>query len=424
MQRHSVGYQALVLTTANALVRALGFLLRVLTGRLLGAQALGVMELGHSAHMLSIAPLTAGLPMAVSCVTARQGDRRALSAGCSLVRRLCCVLIPAWLLLSPVICALLGDLRALPSLWVFTPCMLVLGLSAVYNGYCYGRGNSLPPALSELLEQVTRLALTVGILAALPHLTVAGRAAVPCLATLLAEIAGLLLMRMLLRREESAAFPAAEAAVRRELWRLSLPLTASRLLATALRALNNAVIPRRLMASGLTGAAATAQLGMLQGMVMPVLFLPGIFTGALGVVGAPAVARSTGRDAHVMGIRLYAGALVCGLAGMAGIRALSGVLAEAVYGESALRALFDQAAPLTVVFALQQATNAVLNGLGEQRRTLLPQVLGAALTLALLYWWTAQTQLAGAIHAMQAGQTVTLLLSMFALLCVAAKEYP
>ena len=65
----------------------------------LGAQALGVMELGHSAHMLSIAPLTAGLPMAVSCLTARQGDRRALSAGCSLVRRLCCVLIPAWLLL-------------------------------------------------------------------------------------------------------------------------------------------------------------------------------------------------------------------------------------------------------------------------------------------------------------------------------------
>ena len=46
----------------------------------------------------------------------------------------------------------------------------------------------------------------------------------------------------------------------------------------------------------LTLAQATAQLGMFQGMVMPVLMAPGIFTGALAMVGAPAMARVEGAE--------------------------------------------------------------------------------------------------------------------------------
>ena len=45
----SLKKQALILTLANAYTRALGFVLRLTTARMMGAQALGLMELSSSA---------------------------------------------------------------------------------------------------------------------------------------------------------------------------------------------------------------------------------------------------------------------------------------------------------------------------------------------------------------------------------------
>ena len=274
MKVHKIWRQAAVLTCANAITRGAGFVLRVVLSRMLGAEAMGVMALSHSAHMLFITPVTAGLPLAVSRVTARSADARALRAGQSLVLRASAVLIPLWLLLSPLMAYALGDLRVLPSLWVFTPCLAVLGLSAVYNGFCYGLGRTWPPALSEMLEQMLRFVLSAGLLLALPGAGTAWRAAMPGAAAAIAEAVGLGLILYLLRGEITVAPDANCAALRRELWQLSLPLCGMRLLSTGLRALSGAMIPRRLVLSGLTLTQATAQLGMFQGMVMPVLLAP------------------------------------------------------------------------------------------------------------------------------------------------------
>ena len=423
MKEHKIWRQTAVLTCANAITRGAGFVLRVVLSRMLGAQAMGVMTLSHSAHMLFITPVTAGLPLAVSRITARHADARALRAGRSLVLRASAVLIPLWLLLAPLMAYALGDLRVLPSLWVFTPCLAVLGLSAVYNGFCYGLGRAWPPALSEMLEQALRFLLAAGLLLTLPQASVAWRAAMPGVATSIAEAAGLVLILSLLRQETASPPDADYAALRRELWRLSLPLCGMRLLSTALRALSGAMIPRRLVISGLTLAQATAQLGMFQGMVMPVLMAPGIFTGALAMVGAPAVARVEGASQRRLAVRLLSSALICGLGGMAAVRIGANILATWVYNEPELAGMFILSAPLTLLFAVQHAVNALLSGLGEQRQALMPALAGSLLTLALLHRWTALpgARIAGAIRAMQLGQSATLL-STLGLLALALRQ--
>ena len=98
MKEHKIWRQTAVLTCANAITRGAGFVLRVVLSRMLGAQAMGVMTLSHSAHMLFITPVTAGLPLAVSRITARHADARALRAGRSLALRASAVLIPLCLI--------------------------------------------------------------------------------------------------------------------------------------------------------------------------------------------------------------------------------------------------------------------------------------------------------------------------------------
>ena len=411
----SVKRQAAVLACANGTVRALGFLLHIALGRMLGAEALGIFELAHSAHMLAVTPVTAGLPTAVSRMTAREGNAAAPAAGRRLTLRLSLGFIPLWLALSPWIAGLLGDGRTLPALWACAPCVLTAGLTAVYSGYCYGRGLAWPPALATLTEQGARFALCALPLLAVRGLTTAGRAAVPGAAEALGEAAALGLMAAMLRGtpRRLPRQPAAE----RELVRLALPLTGTRLLQTLSRALTAALPPRRLIASGLAGAQATAAVGMLQGMVLPVLFLPGIVTAALGMAGIPALARRRGAALRRMAARLFAASLACGLAGWGLIRLLSPFLADAVYREPALRGLFCAAAPLTLLFALGQAAGTLLGGLGEQKKTLLPTLAGTALTLFCMARWAASPlRLYGAVYAMLAGRALTVLWELLAAL--------
>ena len=251
MKKQSVRTQAFILTCANALTRGLGFILRILLSRLMGAEALGVMELSHSAHILSITPVTAGLPMAVSRMTAREGNDRPLRAGIKIALHISLMMMPAWLLLSPLTARFLRDARVLPSLILFTPCILILGLSAVLNGYCYGQGNTLPPALSELIEQLLRFGISAAILSSLPRLSIAYRAAVPALSTALAEGTGLALVMLLIRNRPRSAGDISPA--RKELLALSAPPVASRLLTTLLRTLSGALIPVRLASSEVYG---------------------------------------------------------------------------------------------------------------------------------------------------------------------------
>lgn len=75
--------QTVFLTGVNAVVRALGLLLRVMLSRLLGAEIMGIAELAQGVHMLAITPLTSGLPLAISRMTARapKGRKAKAAAG-------------------------------------------------------------------------------------------------------------------------------------------------------------------------------------------------------------------------------------------------------------------------------------------------------------------------------------------------------
>ena len=155
--KQSAAKQTLKITAVNGVVRALGMLLRILLSRLLGAEIMGIAELSQSVHMLAITPLTSGLPLAVSRMTAktRTEDRtKPLLAGLWLVRIAALVLMPLMLLFSPQLARLTGDVRVLPSLWCSAPCILILGYSAVYNGYLYGVERSLLPARRSSAEPI------------------------------------------------------------------------------------------------------------------------------------------------------------------------------------------------------------------------------------------------------------------------------
>ena len=380
----SLKKQALVLTIANAYTRALGFVLRLLTARFMGAEAMGVMELSASAVMLAITPVTAGVPTAMSRLTAQKGSDQAaiLRAGLSLVKRLTCWLTPLMLLLSPAIAWVLGDLRTLPAILTSLPLIALLGLCAVYSGWFYGRDDAGSPALNECVEQTVRCLLATLLLMHFANHSVALTAALPNIAEVAAGVAVWLLFL-----QKTPRLPRAQPdpALRREILRLTAPTTAARLCQTALRALNAVLLPVCLRRSGLTQAAAVAQFGLLNGMAMPLLMLPGVVTSAICMVATPAVARQEGNQRR---LRRTMGQLLLSAAGVGAAATVAIFLgAEAVsarlYREPALAPLLRLMSPAAMLMAVQQVQFGLITGLGVQNKALTGTVIASFLSLGV-----------------------------------------
>ncbi len=413
--------QTLFLTGINGIVRALGMALRILMSRILGAEIMGVIELAQSVHMVAIAPLTSGLPAAISRLTARADIRNkecALEAGIWLVKITSFFLIPAMWIFSPLIARLMGDVRVLPSLWFTSICVLILGYSAVYNGYSYGIERSDLPAISELIEQLVRFLLTVFLLHSCAGLTVPWLAAAPQFGTLIAEIAGLFFVLGRLKTVRPGRAPSA--AWKKAVFRLSAPTTLTRIMQTLLRSFTAIMIPLRLQKSGLSAAEATAQLGMLNGMVMPFLMLPGIFTSALSMVSLPKIAKAEEKPSELrrlLGLCVLSAiplSAVCAAAIYFGAPILSNV----VFHQPDLASLFRLSALQLILFPLNHLLVSTLSALGQQRRSFYISFISTAFTLITTWLWTGSHRLriVGVIYAQYASQLVSIFLGCIALM--------
>jgi len=412
--------QTLFLTGINGVVRALGLMMRVLLSRFLGAEIMGIMELAQSVHMVAIAPLTSGLPAAVSRLTAKADAEQKtlpLASGIRLTRLFSLFAIPAFWFFSGIIAHATGDMRVMPSLWFSAPCILILGYSAVYNGFCYGTGLAHVPAVSELLEQCLRLIFTLSLAASLRHLTAAWMAAIPTAATMLAEAIGLLYVMKQLKHIVPLQNQAR--VYQKEVLHLSIPTTITRCMQTLLRSVTAIAIPLRLQHSGLTAAEATARLGMLNGMVMPILMLPSIFTSALSMVMIPRIAQAEQQPSELRRLLLKASLACIPFSALcaAGIAAAAPFLSARVYRLAELTHLFHLCAPMTLLFSANHLAGSALSALGMQKKSLFASAFVSVLTLGLTWLWAGSPslRLVGVIRAQYAGSMASLLLSVWIL---------
>ena len=415
--------QTMLLSASHFIVRVMGFILRIWLSRELGAQAIGLVELASSAQMLLITPVVSGLPAAVSRMCAKSDRPRqvrilrcalALSVGTGTLFMLCAFLLRVPLALW------LGDIRTLPALLVYLPCIPILGASCALNGYYYGTGHPAPPALSEILEQTVRLLLCMRLIRLLGGFPMTLRAALPAAAALIGETAGLMLM--LLLAAKAILFAHAEGSWRqviKEMLGLALPLTGMKLVSSLMRTVQSAMLPLRLQISGLNAQEAIARLGMMSGIMMPVFSLPSFITCSLCMVAAPEMTRrqTSGKPQKRLAARILCAALAVGLVSMIAVWLAAPLLAERLYRQAELLPMLRRCCALVPIMALSQVTGGLMNGLGLQGTSLRISLMANLVSVLLTYLLAAQPQLRlyGAIIAMAAAQALSLSLSLRAL---------
>lgn len=149
---------------------------------------------------------------------------------------------------------------------------------------------------------------------------------------------------------------------------------------------------------------------MLNGMVMPMIFLPGMFTGALGTVSIPAVAKQREKgEKHRLTLRLLLTAAMVGGGCWGLLFAVAPLIGGKIYGLPEVGDLLRVMSPMAMLLSVQQVLGGIMMGEGLQRKAFFASLGGALTTLLLTYLWTASSMgIYGAGYANMTGHLITL----------------
>ena len=170
------------------------------------------------------------------------------------------------------------------------------------------------------------------------------------------------------------------------------------------------LLPLCLRQSGLTASAATAQFGLLSGMAMPLIMVPGVITSAMCMVAAPAVSRQESNRVRLKRtmrqLLLMAGLIGC--LSSCVLFLFAQPISMLLYGEPALTGVLMALSPLSMLFAIQQVQFGLVTGLGVQRRAMTGTIVSSALTLVVMSALCPMpsVRIFGAVLAMLAGSLV------------------
>lgn len=424
---------AIILMAAGILNRIFGFIPRMVLPRLIGAEGVGLYQMGYPLLIVLLTVITGGIPLAVSKLVAEAESKGQPAQAQKILRNALTISITigivftiGLILASSLLTeTLFTDNRVQSVMIVMSPIILLVSISAVLRGYFQGKQNMIPTALSQISETIVRAgAMLLFAYLMLPYgLEYAAAAAMGGVVT--GEIAGLLLLLFSYARRNSEQKRSKQKQSHqteykgngfKRLIQIAIPVTASKLVGSASYFMESIMIIQSLAIAGVTAKLATAQYGALQGMVIPIMLLPTALSYSLSVSLIPSLSEAAARGQYQLIHKRLHQSLRLALVTGAPFAVIMYILAEPLclllYRDATVAPMLRMLAPVAIFVYLQAPFQATLQALDKPGSALLNTFIGASIKLILIYLLAAKAKLGidGAIIAICVNITLVTLL--------------
>lgn len=297
---------AAILTVSSLLLRFIGILFKVWLAKNIGAEGIGLYQLIFSVYMLAATFATSGICTAVTRLVA---DELALGTknGVLCILRKCLLITTFVAVIStiiiyfgakPISIYMIDDTRAVPALKILSFSLPFMGISSCFRGYFIARRKASPSALSQLLEQGIRISVVILLIKKFFNKGIVFTCSAVLLGDTISEIVSVFFLWLLividkkklntLKGRKNPPYRISKA-----ITHIALPITVGRYLNTALRTIENLIVPRGLQSYG--GNNSLSQFGMIKGMALPILFFPSTLLNSLSTLLIPEISESAAR---------------------------------------------------------------------------------------------------------------------------------
>lgn len=322
MSKNTLLKGTLILTITGFLTRFIGFFYRIYLSNTLGAENLGVYQLVFPIYGICFTLYGSGLQTSISKLVAAEAVNKNSRSVNRILRLGMLFSVTTALFLSFTVfrysdfiaIKILLEPRCVSSLKVLSYVFPFCGITACINGYYYGLKKAVVPATTQLLEQIVRV-LSVYLIAGYLG---KGDGLVTCelavfgivLGEIMSNIYNILSMtftnkisnirKFIKCKKKHQVNKISNFVISRNLLKLSVPLTANRLLISILNSFEAILIPSMLQKYGMTNEAALSTFGILTGMAMPFIMFPSTITNSFAVMLLPTVSEAQAQNNNYM----------------------------------------------------------------------------------------------------------------------------
>lgn len=402
----------LILLAAGIINRLLGFIPRIALPRIIGPEGVGIYQLGYPFFIVLVTIITGGIPLAIAKMVAESEAagrphhaRRILNISLILTVSAGALFMALSLLLAPwVTTTLLPDSRVYHTFVSMTPMLIIIAVSAAYRGYFQGKQNMIPSAASSIIETVARIICMLWFAWLLMPKGLAYGAAGAMLGTVVGELLGMLVLLWQYERHRKPKSVGShpdkvptdldaswnKLHILRRLLGIAFPVTGGKMVGSISYLLESILTARSLAIAGIATSVATAQYGALQGMIIPLLLLPGAITMSLAVALVPSLSEAAARkDRETIHKRMNQAlrlTLVAGAPFAVMMYVLAEPLTQLMYNNQEISGMLKIMAPFALFLYVQAPLQAALQALDRPGRALMNTLFGASIKLILIVY--------------------------------------
>lgn len=436
VKKHPLVIGTVILTATGLISRIIGFYYRIYLTGLFGEEGMGIYQLLNPVLALTFSLTAAGYQTATSKFVAERSAKdhsslfRPVFVGLS-------ISMPLSLLCTGIIFTfsdfigtnLLMEPRTVPMLRILAFSIPLASVHSCINGYFYGKKKTAVPALSQLLEQLSRVGCVYAVSVYALSKGEAPSINVAVLGLTFGEFVSMLLSlgaiyfsyakehltsasgitSSLTNRATERLWP-----IYQSILGMALPLTANRLVLNFLQSIESVSIPARLKLYGYDTSTALSVYGVLTGMAMPLIFFPHALTGSVAVLLLPMISESNAKG-DFAGVKKYVFRTIkyCGLMGLLcmAVFVLFGNTMGTLLFDSALAGHFITTLGFICPFMYLDTTlSGILQGLGKAGNIFIMNIVSLLVRLAFVYLAIPQVGITGYLWGILASQILQTIL--------------
>jgi stage V sporulation protein B len=400
MKKHSLIKGTIILGCAGVLARFLGLFFRWPIIMLIGDEGMGYYQMSYPLYMLFIGIAT-GIPVAISKMISERsamndkiGILQVLKSGVLVMIIIGGGVSLLFLLLSKQIMMIAGwDPKAYYSLLAIAIAPIFISIVSVYRGFFQGMQNMTPTAVSQLVEQVGRVLIGVGLAVLLLPRGIeyaAGGAALGAAAGGLFAGIYLWIKYRVYRKSFFSGRVQHNSNIVGELISIAIPISLGAVVGTIMNLIDSMLVPQKLLQAGFTSQEATIMYGQLTGKAFVLVNVPLTLSIALCAALVPIIAEAYILKRRVEVINKVEMAVkistVIALPSMFGLFYMSGQVLNLLFPGHAEGYMILKYASLSIPFIiLTQSSTAILQGTGHYISPIINLIFGCIIKIVITF---------------------------------------
>ena len=387
MKKRGFYINAAILAGGSVLLRLSGLWFRSYICERIGAQGMGLYQLIFSVFMLGITACTSGIGLAVTRLASEGRGSKKCIIRCMEFALALSFISAGILFVSSGFVAdkLIGDPYAAVPLRILAPGLPFIAACACLKGYFFAIRNTVVPVCGELLEQGAAIGASALFLNT-PLLPLNAL----MLGSTVSEAVSFVYIGLVFRifAKKNGLPEDKNSNVMRSILHIAAPMLFGSFLRSSLYSAENLMIPSGLRKHGSGYVAAVAQYGVMQGMVMPVIFFPMSFVTSVAALLIPEMAEARAKDrpdiisSYVQ--KAFRRTLLFGFIITGALIVFADDIGNFFFGSSQAGAILRIMAPIAPIMYLDNIVDNMLKGLDQQIYSLIYNFSDSLMRVALI----------------------------------------